>query len=127
MIDPDLKTQLDAINQNLAEIKKKTGNGGVFRSFFNGMFGALGYVLGLAIVIVILGWFLGKSGLLKPIQEQGKTFLDLIDSAKNLIPANSPAPAPEQKPASSTPTGGGQTTVTLPNGQQIKVNLPSGD
>ncbi len=121
MIDPDLKSQLDQVNANLIVIKNRK-SGGVWRAFFNGVFGALGYVVGLAIVVLILGWFLQKNGLLGAFETQLKNFTDLIDSAKNLIPSN------QSTSTSKTiqQNGGTPTMVTLPNGQQIKVNLPQG-
>jgi hypothetical protein len=120
MIDPDLKIQLDQLNQNLTEIKKKSGSGGVWRAFFNGMFSALGYVVGLVIVVLILGWILQKTGTLQAVETQINNFTDLVNSAKNLIPSNS------DSSKSNQPTSGTPTMVTLPNGQQIKVNLPAG-
>ena len=122
MIDPDLKIQLDTINESLLEIKKKSGSGGLWRAFFNGMFGALGYVVGLAIVVVIVGWFLQKTGLLKPVQDQINSFVDLIDSAKKLIPSDQNSSATQSNQQGS----GTPTMVTLPNGQQIQINLPKG-
>ena len=123
MIDPELKTELDQINQNLVQlIKKPTGS--IWRSFLSGIMSALGYMVGLAIVVVLIGWFLQKSGLLPSVQEQIKTFSDLISAAKNLLPQTSTS---TQSTAPSTRGGsGGETTVTLPNGQKINVTLPSG-
>ncbi|MDR3642361.1 MAG: hypothetical protein P4L74_01895 [Candidatus Doudnabacteria bacterium] len=122
MIDPDLKTELEKLNENLAEIKKKTGSAGIWRSFFNGMFSALGYVAGLAIIVVILGWILQKTGLLKPFEDQVGNFTDLVNSAKKLIPTGqTPSDNQNAQQGSGTPT-----IVTLPNGQQIQVNLPKG-
>ncbi len=134
MIDPDLKTELDQLNKNLTEINKKTGKTGIWRSFFNGMFGALGYIAGVALVVVILGWFLQKTGLLKSFQDQVSNFTDLVDSAKKLITTDSSSsnnnlnnstnnsaanPAKVNQSATGTPT-----IVTLPNGQQIKLLIP---
>jgi hypothetical protein len=124
MLDPDLKIQLDIVNANLIEIKNKK-SGGVWRSFFNGMFGALGYVAGLAIVVVILGWVLQKTGLLPAFEAQVQNFSNLVGAASKLIPKDSntaPAANTNQPANNQTPT-----TVTLPNGQQIKINLPAGD
>lgn len=118
MLDPDLKTELDKINQNLTAIEKKKGPG-IWRSFFNGMFGALGYVLGLALIIVLLAWALQKTGLLKPFQDQVKSFTDLMNSAKKLMPQDS-QPGGQ---STSTPGSGGQSVITLPSGQQYKVNM----
>jgi hypothetical protein len=122
MIDPDLKTELDQLNKNLTEINKKASKTGIWRSFFNGMFGALGYIAGIAIIIVVLTWFLQKTGLLKPFQDEMNNFADVIGAAKKLITSDPNSPADAVKPnqaATGTPT-----IVTLPNGQQIKVLIP---
>lgn len=123
MIDPDLKIELDQLNQNLVAIKDKKGSG-IWRSFFNGMFGALGYIAGLAIVIAILGWVLKTTGLLKPFQEQMKTFTDLINTAKKLVPSDEKPVTSQQPNQSQIQTSGGQSTITLPDGSQVKVNMP---
>ena len=94
---------------NLVEIKHKTGTS-VWKSFFNGMFSALGYVTGLAIVIVVLGWFLNKTGLLPAFKTEMQNFSDVINQAKNLT-------APSNNKGTST-------TVTLPNGQKVQVEIP---
>ena len=120
MIEPDLKTQLDQINQNLTEINKKTKFVGLWRSFFNGMVNALGYVVGLAIVLVIFGWVLQRVGLWQAFTQQMQNVQDVISEAKNLMPANTGS-------KNNIKQSGGLTTVTLPNGQQIQVNLPSGN
>jgi hypothetical protein len=119
MIDPELKIQLDTISQNLAEINKKSGKRGVWRAFFNGMFGALGYIAGLAIVVIILTWFLQKAGLLNAFETQIKNFTDLVDSAKKLINSDQQPSNVNQQPAK-----GGESTIILPNGQQVKVQIP---
>ncbi len=125
MIDPDLKTELDQLNKNLTEINKKSGRPGIWRSFFNGMFGALGYIVGIALIVVVLGWVLQKTGLLKPFQEQLKNFSEIIGAAKKLIsPDNSTStttPARTNEPASN----GGEGTMILPNGQQVKFQMPA--
>ncbi len=117
MIDPELKQQLEAINTNLFEFKTKKGPG-IWRAFFNGMFGALGYVVGIAIIVVALAWILNKIGVLPAFQQQMQNFSDVINAAKKMT-----APTP---PTNSSNNSGGDTTVTLPNGQKINVTLPSG-
>ncbi len=96
MIDPELKIQLDSITENLNQINKKSGKTGIWRSFFNGVFSALGYVAGLAIVVVILGWILQRTGLLPAFEAQVKNFTDLVDSAKKLIPTDQKSSNPSQ-------------------------------
>jgi hypothetical protein len=121
MIDPDLKTQLDQLNLSLVELKNKK-SGGVWRSFFNGVFAALGYVVGLILVVIVLGFVLEKTGQLPAFEAQIKNFSNLLGAAERLIPDN-------QSPSSSSGSGNNQqssgtpTIVTLPNGQQVKVNI----
>ena len=123
MIDPELKVQLDQINENLTAIKQKSGSSGLVKSFFSGMFSALGYVVGLAIVVVIIGWVLQRTGLLPAFENQVKSFTDLVNGAKQLLPsANDTNKNNQATPQSNR----GETTVTLPNGQQVKVNIPVG-
>ncbi len=114
MIDPDLQKQLETINANLVGIKDNKVPG-IWRAFFNGIFSALGYFVGLAIVLLIGGWILNKIGVLPEVQKQAKSFQSMLDQAKNLLNTN-------QNPngQGSIPTG--ETTITLPDGRQVKVN-----
>lgn len=86
MIDPDLQKQLEAINTTLVEIKTKKTHG-IWRAFFNGMFTALGYVAGLAIIILILGWILNITGLLPEFKRQVNDFQVMMGQAKQIINA----------------------------------------
>jgi hypothetical protein len=130
MIDPDLKSLLEVINQNLNEIKKRSGHPGILRSFFNGMFGALGYVFGIVLVAIILIWFSSKMGWLSSFEQQAQNFSDVINQAKNLtspaLPTNGKTTTTGS--ASSSNAGGGDSlgTFTLPNGQKLNLTLPSG-
>ena len=83
MIEPELKVELEKIDQHLQDLKKARG-AGLWRSFFSGVFNALGYVVGIAIVVVILGWVLQKTGMWQQLQQQIKTFNDLANEAKKL-------------------------------------------
>ena len=123
MIDPELKIQLDTINENLKEIEKKSGTG-LWKSFFSGIVNALGYVVGLAIVVVIVGWILQKTGLLPSFENQVKNFTDLVNGAKQLLTSSNTAS--DNKNQATPQSSRGETTVTLPNGQQVKVNIPVG-
>lgn len=120
-MDPDLKIQLQEINKNLEAINKKTRTNGIWRSFFNGVFGALGYIVGVAIIVVILGWILQKTGLLPAFREQVKNFSELVGQARRLMNTedNSQDKVNQQN-------SGGETIVTLPDGRQVRVNLQEG-
>lgn len=123
MIDPDLKIQLDIVNANLIAIKNKK-SGGVWRAFFNGVFGAFGYVVGLVIVVFLLVWALQKTGMWQSFQGEVSNFTNLVNEAEKLLPSSSqPSSSPQSQ---NTGSGGGETLVTLPNGQKIEVNLPAG-
>lgn len=134
MIDPDLQKQLVEINTNLIEIKKSSKSG-IWRAFFNGMFGALGYVVGILIIVVILGWTLEKVGLLKPLQDQLKNVANLIQNEQAIFKGFNPNSTENQKgnttntEVQSGSVGGGtssQATVNLPDGQHLQLNLPAG-
>jgi hypothetical protein len=106
MIEPELQNYLSGINQSLTEIKNKK-HPGVWRSFFNGVFSALGYFVGLALVITIVGFIAQKTGLLKNFQTQAKEFQEILRDAKSYLNSGS-----------SQQEG---DTVTLPDGRKVKI------
>lgn len=110
MIDQELKQHLEALNVQLEGIKNKSGGAGIFRSFFNGMFGALGYIAGLAIVLVVLGWFLNKTGLLPAFKKQISDFQGIIESAKQLTTG-----AKEKMDKIDS------QTIVLPDGREVQL------
>ena len=116
MIDPELKTQLDQINQNLSSIKNKR-NGGVWRAFFNGMFGALGYLVGIVLVFALAGWILAKTGLIAPVEQQWQRFQTFMAEAESTLDATKPASTQSQQ-GSSQVNG---SIITLPNGQRVQI------
>ncbi|HYV33471.1 MAG TPA: hypothetical protein VE973_01315, partial [Candidatus Limnocylindria bacterium] len=111
MIEPELQRYLSGINQHLTEIKAKKSPG-IWRAFFNGVFSALGYVVGLALVVVILGWILNKTGLLPAFRAQVKDFQDFMGQAKKVM---STGDSNQQ----TSPQAG--DTYTLPDGRKVKV------
>ncbi len=114
MIEPELQHYLSGINQSLTEIKNKK-QPGIWRSFFNGMFGAFGYLVGIALVIIIAGWILNKTGLLPQFQQQVKDFQSIIQGAKQLM-------APPQNKSQQGSGVKGSYQVTLPDGQVVNIN-----
>ena len=111
MIDPDLQKQLEAINSSLVAINQKK-NPGIWRSFFNGMFGALGYLVGIIVVVIIVGWFLKTTGLIKPFQEQWQKFQTFMYQAEDTMSATQSQQGSLQK----------GSTITLPDGRKIQVS-----
>jgi hypothetical protein len=116
MIDPDLKIELDQLNKNLEAIRNKSSPG-IWRAFFNGMFGALGYLVGIVVVVAVVGWFLAKTGLIAPFQQQSQRFQTFMDEAENTLSATQPKPASSQQGSSQN----GSYMITLPNGQKAQV------
>jgi len=117
MIEPELQNYLSGINQSLTEIKKKR-QAGIWRSFFNGMFGAFGYLVGIILVVVIVGWFLQKTGLIAPFQDQWKKFQNFMTQAEDTMSATQNPSSSKQGSQSQVPTG---SIITLPNGQKVQV------
>lgn len=110
MIDPDLQKQLVDINKSLFEIKTKKS--GIWRAFFNGMFSALGYVVGLALVIVLLGWILNKTGVLPSFQKQVQDFQVFMSNAEKVMAGDN---------QSSTNIKQQGNTFTLPDGRKVQI------
>ena len=117
MIDPELQSYLSGINQHLVEIKKNQKHG-IWRSFFNGMLSAFGYLFGLAFVIVMIGWILNKTGTLPAFKEELRNFNAFITQARLMINSSSPSTGQSGQQGS----GASGTTITLPNGQQVHIN-----
>ncbi len=114
MLDPELHNYLSGINQNLVDLKNKK-TPGIWRSFFNGMFSALGYLAGLALVLLILGWVLNKMGLTAAFQQQMRDYQSFFNEAKKVMSAGG------QSGQGSSQTKNGETIITLPDGRQVKV------
>jgi len=113
MIDPELQGYLSGINHSLTEIKEKR-NPGIWRSFFNGMFSAFGYLVGVVLVIVIVGWFLAKTGLLIPFQDQWQKFENFMNQAESTLNTVNNV----QNQQGSVQSG---SIITLPDGSRVRV------
>ena len=105
MTEEEIKKYFEDIIQNLEAIKNKK-SGGVLRAFFHGIFGALGYIAGIAIVLVIIGWFLNKTGLLPAFKKQVGEIQSILDQAKKFT-------APEKQ--------GSGSTIILPDSREVKI------
>lgn len=75
MIDPELKTQLEKIDNHLVGIFHKTES--LWRAFVRGMLQGLGSIVGIALAILIIGWILNTLGVIPGIQEQAKEWQGL--------------------------------------------------
>ncbi len=113
MLDPELQHYLSGINQHLVDIKNKR-TPGIWRSFFHGVFTAWGYIVGFALFIVILGWFLNRIGVLPEFQKQVRDFQAFMSSAQKMISGEGGS----QQQYNTSPDG---STITLPDGRKVKV------
>lgn len=111
MLEPDLRNYLSGINQHLVEIKAKK-NPGIWRAFFNGMFSALGYVAGIALVVVVLGWILNKTGLLPSFQQQVKDFQAFMGKAESMMSTGDSSQQNVKQQGN---------TFILPDGRKVQV------
>jgi len=116
MIDPELKSSLNEINNNLADLKNKKSPG-IWRHFFNGIFSALGYVAGLALVIVVITWILNWLGLLPAFKQQVQQFQSFMSSTERLVSgANN-----SQQQNNGQSNSQGSYMITLPDGRKAEV------
>ncbi len=72
-MEQDLEKKLDEINKNLVEIKKRTG-GTWWRALWHGALRGAGTVIGIALVLVIIGWFLNVIGVIPAFREQARSW-----------------------------------------------------
>jgi Na+/proline symporter len=112
MIDEELKSSLNEINKNLVDMKNKKYPG-VWRAFFQGMFSAFGYLVGIVFVIFILGWFLNLIGVLPQVEKQIKDFQAFMGSAQKLM-NNTDNTQPQSN-------NQGSYMITLPDGRKAEV------
>lgn len=115
MIDPELKTSLSEINKNLVDLKNKRYPG-IWRAFFQGVFSAFGYLVGLVLVIVLVGWFLNKIGVLPEFQKQIKDFETFMGSAQRLMEGSS-----NSQQQNTNQNSQGSYIITLPDGRKAEV------
>ncbi len=77
MLDPDLKEHLIAIEKELVQIRRSSG--GYASNLMRGILYGAGYVLGVALIIVIIGWVLNKIGVIPQISNQVNAFRAALD------------------------------------------------
>ncbi|MCL5775043.1 MAG: DUF5665 domain-containing protein [Patescibacteria group bacterium] len=70
MIDPELKTQLEKIDNHLVGIFHKTES--LWRAFVRGMLQGIGSIVGIALAIFFIGWLLNVMGIIPGIREQAR-------------------------------------------------------
>ncbi len=80
MIEPELKVELDQINQKLESMDRAL-NPTRWQMFVQGLWRAVGYIIGIVIAALILGWVLNMIGLipfLKDFSQEAKAVLETV-------------------------------------------------
>ncbi len=78
MIDPDLKTYLAEINQNLVKLARPSK----WTALIHGMLTGLGYVIGVAIAIAAIGWILNFVGVIPAMKAQVDKWQQIIEQTQ---------------------------------------------
>jgi len=72
MIDPELKKDLKKIEGELSHMDKATT--GTWGTLWRGCVYGAGYVIGVVIIIVVVGWILDVAGVIPAISNQVSEF-----------------------------------------------------
>lgn len=79
MVDPELKTHLEKIDQKLTSINKGVNNP-LWRSFVTGTLSGLGGILGVAVALAILGLILNAVGIIPGLKQQANSWHQTLNN-----------------------------------------------
>lgn len=77
MIDPTLQTHLENIEKELTAMHNDSKS--LRASFKRGVFYGAGYVVGIVLVIVLVGWILNIIGVIPALNAQVKDFRNALE------------------------------------------------
>lgn len=80
MLDPNLENHLAHIENEVTEMRKKTLS--TWRIFWHGIVYGAGYVVGAAIIIVVIGWILNIVGVIPALSRQVTEFRTALEKVK---------------------------------------------
>jgi hypothetical protein len=78
MIDPELKSHLERIEAELVHMRMETAS--LKSSLIRGLIYGAGYILGAALVLLLIGWFLNIVGVIPAFTDQVREFRDALQS-----------------------------------------------
>lgn len=81
MIDPELKKELEQLDTHLVEIRKSNSVG---KSFLRGVLSGIGSIIGVAIALAVIGWFLNTVGVIPAFREQASQWKSTLDSVSRM-------------------------------------------
>jgi hypothetical protein len=76
MIDPELKSHLERIEAELVHMRKETVS--LKASLMRGLISGMGYVLGVVIFLLLIGWVLNIVGVIPAFNNQVQEFRGLL-------------------------------------------------
>lgn len=72
MLDPELRDDLENIEQKLSHLDKETA--GTWRTLWHGVVYGAGYIIGAVVIIVVIGWTLNIVGVIPALARQAGEF-----------------------------------------------------
>jgi hypothetical protein len=79
MIDPELRSALTDINNNL---KKLGGSTGKWHALLNGILSGLGTVIGIALALLVIGWILNFVGVIPALRNQVNQWQQILQQTQ---------------------------------------------
>jgi hypothetical protein len=79
MLDPELRQYLETLNGNVI----KAGQGLTWwRTLLNGVMSGVGSVVGVAVAVVLVGWFLNILGIIPAFQREAESWRQLLQQTQ---------------------------------------------
>jgi len=78
MIDPELKEHLEKIEKELIRMHKKTTS--ISHALLRGVVYGAGYIVGIVLVIVIIGWILNIVGIIPAFSREAAEFRTVLEN-----------------------------------------------
>lgn len=82
MIDPELTTHLERIEQELTAFRKESN--GLSANLLRGIAHGAGYVVGAALIITVIGWILNIVGIIPAFGDQISELRSMLESISKL-------------------------------------------
>ncbi len=83
MIDPELKNHLEKIEDELSHLRISTT--GTFNTLWRGCLYGAGYIIGAALIIVIVGWILNVVGIIPAFGREVADFRTALDNISHTV------------------------------------------
>lgn len=78
MIDPELKEHLEKIESELVQMHQKTTS--VLHALWRGVVYGAGYIVGIVLIIVVVGWVLNIVGVIPAFSREAAEFRAVLEN-----------------------------------------------